>query len=343
MRRPQHRHAGCLVGSKGAMTAASRTQDDMTARRVGVVLGGWGGEEDVSLEAGEAIAAALQRLGHEVTRVHAGAGFDQSLRQAAVDVAFCALQGRVGHEGRVQGDLQVRGVPFTGSGALASALAADKGYARRLFKHFNLATAAGYVAEASALPRLEALHGDLGFPVVVKAGVAGTGAGVALVERLEQLRPAVERACRLGGQALVERYVKGREVTVAILDGEVLGAGEVSRGRGEGSTRLHSPPRLSPTRVANLEAMALTAWRALGCRGAVLVDFICPEVGNEVLLGLDAQPSLAPSALLPRLARANGLTFDELCERLLDTASLDAGEVAPVPVPRGAVELRPAG
>lgn len=305
------------------MTAAPRTQDDMTQRRVGVLLGGWGEVAAQSdQKAAEVIAVALERRGHEVTRLPVGPGLDQALRDAALDVAFLAHHEPAGEVGRVQGVLELHQVPYTGAGALASAKAMDRGYARRLFKHHNLATAAGYVVSASELARVEALHGDLGFPCVVKSASGGVAFAPVLVSALEALAPAVAQACAAGGEALVERYVKGREVTVAILDGEVLGTGEVS------GPRLHQPPRLSPTRVANLEAMALTAWRALDCRGVALVRFLCPEVGNEVLLDLDPRPLLLASALLPRLARGCGVTFEELCERLVGAAALDGAEVS---------------
>ncbi len=315
----------------------------MTARRVGVLLGGWGEEKDISVKSGEAMAAALERRGHQVTRILAGPGLDQALRGAQVDVAVLALHGRMGEDGRVQGLLEVMGLPYTGSGVLASAMGMHKGVARRLFRQHNLATPAGYVVALADVEGVEALHCDLGFPCVVKPASGGSSVGLALVHTVEQLRPAVAEACRYGGEALVERYVKGREVTVALLDGEVLGSCEVSHGgaafdfaaKYAGSARLHQPPRLPPTRVANLEAMALAAWRALGCRGVARVDFLCPEVGNEVLLEVNTLPGMTATSLVPRIAKAKGLGFDELCERLLATATLDGADVAPLaPVTR---------
>ncbi len=324
----------------------------MNQRRVGVLLGGWGEEKEISVKTGEAIATALEKRGHAVTRVMAGPGLDQTLRNASVDVAFLALHGRMGEDGKVQGLLEVMGVPYTGSGVLASALAMNKGFAKKLFRQHNIATPAGYVVGVGELDRVEELHCDLGFPCVVKPASGGSSVGLSLVHTLDQLRPAVASACRYGGEAIVERYVKGREVTVAILGGEVLGSCEISSPAAtfdyatkyEGGARYHLPPRLSPTRTANLEAMALTAYRALGCKGAARIDFICPDVGNEVLLEVNTLPGMTPTSLLPKIARAKGLSFEDLCEKLLTLAELENVDVRPLPLvaPR-IVEERHAG
>ena len=311
----------------------------MTQRRVGVLLGGWGEERDISVKTGEAIATALEKRGHAVTRIIAGPGLDQALRSAQVDVAFLALHGRMGEDGKVQGLLEVLGIPYTGSGVLASALAMNKGFARRLFRQHNLATPAGYVVGLGELEQVEDLHLDLGFPCVVKPASGGSSVGLSLVHTLEQLRPAVAKACRYGGEALVERYVKGREVTVAVLGGEVLGSCEVSvpgaafdfDTKYQGGARYHLPPRLSPTRIANVEAMARSAYAALGCRGAARIDFIVPDVGNEVLLEVNTLPGMTPTSLLPKIARHAGLSFEDLCEKLLAQAARENIDVLPEP------------
>lgn len=302
-----------------------------TKRRVGVLFGGWGEERDISVKTGEAIAAALGRNGHEVVRIIAGRGLDQALREANLDVAFLALHGRMGEDGKVQGLLEVMGLPYTGSGVLASALAMNKGFAKRLFRQHNLATPAGYVTTAVQAGSAVDLHGDLGFPCVVKPAQGGSSVGLSVVRSAEELPSAIALACRFGGEALVERFVKGREVTVGVLGGEVLGACEISHGgatfdsetKYNGSARYHLPPRLSATRVANVEAMALSAYRALGCRGAARIDFLCPDVGNEVLLEVNTLPGMTPTSLLPKIAKEHGLWFDALCERTLELAATD--------------------
>lgn len=309
------------------------------SRRIGVLMGGWGEEREVSMKTGEAIALALEAKGHQVARLFAGNGLDTTLREAAVDVAFLALHGRMGEDGRVQGLLEVMGIPYTGSGVLGSALAMNKGFAKKLFRQHNLATPTGYVVPASKLKDVPTLHADLGFPCVVKPASSGSSVGLTLVHTREQLEPAIALACRFGGEALVERFVKGREVTVAILDGEVLGTCEVSHDgsifdtqtKYEGGAKYHLPPRVPATRIANIEQMALTAARSLGCRGAVRVDFMVPEVGNEVVLEVNTLPGMTRTSLFPKIAKAAGLSFEDLVERILDGATMDGAHLHAAP------------
>jgi D-alanine-D-alanine ligase len=315
----------------------------MNSRRVAVLLGGWGEEREVSIKTGQAVAQALESRGHQVTRVFAGRGLDQSLRNAEAEVVYNALHGRMGEDGKVQGLLEVMGLPYTGSGVLASALAMNKAVAKKLFRQHNLASPTGYVVERHELLDVEELHMDLGFPCVVKPACGGSSFGLTVVRAREELVPAVTLACRYGGAALVERFVKGKEVTVAVLGDDVLGALEIASPGGtfdtktkyEGGARYFQPPRLSPTRLANVEAMALAASQALGCRGAVRVDFICSDTANDVVLEVNTQPGMTPQSLLPKIAREAGLSFEDLVEQQLELATLDGAEVlerAPSPV-----------
>jgi len=315
--------------------------------RVGVLMGGWGEEREVSMKTGEAIALALESKGHPVARLFAGPGLDTTIRESAIDVAFLALHGRMGEDGRVQGLLEVMGIPYTGSGVLGSALAMNKGFAKKLFRQHNLATPTGYLLSSGKLGEVAALHSDLGFPCVVKPASSGSSVGLSLVHTSAQLEPAIALACRFGGAALVERFVKGREVTVAVLDGVVLGSCEVSHDRSvfdtqtkyEGGASYHLPPRLSPTRLANLEKMALTAVRALECRGASRVDFIVPEIGNEVVLEVNTLPGMTPASLYPKIAKAAGLSFEELIEKILSGATLDGSQLHDAPVVASTAEV----
>jgi D-alanine-D-alanine ligase len=310
-------------------------------------MGGWGEEREVSMKTGEAIALALEAKGHPVARLFAGPGLDTTVRQAGIDVAFLALHGRMGEDGRVQGLLEVMGIPYTGSGVLGSALAMHKGVAKKLFRQHNLATPTGYIVSAAKLTDAHSLHSDLGFPCVVKPASSGSSVGLSLVNTSAQLEPAIALACRFGGDALVERFIKGREVAVAVLDGEILGSCEVSHDRSlfdtetkyEGGASYHLPPRISPIRLANLEKMALTATRALECRGAARVDFIVPEIGNEVVLEVNTLPGMTRASLYPKIAKAAGLSFEDLVERILQGATLDGGQLHDAPAVSPPAEL----
>lgn len=308
-------------------------------KRVGVLMGGWGEEREISIKTGEAVAVALEARGHPVTRVLAGPGLERTLHAAGLDVAFIALHGRMGEDGKVQGLLEVMGIPYTGSGVMASALAMNKTFAKKLFRLHNLASPPGYSVRASQLEddpgRLSALHCDLGFPCVVKPALGGSSVGLSVVRREEDLHAAVMKACRFGGEALVERRIVGREVTVGILGDTVLGSLEIAHDadsfdyavKYQTGARLFVPPRLSPTRIANVEALALGAYRALGCRGYGRVDLLCSEQDNDMLLEVNTLPGMTSMSLLPRIAAHAGLGFEALVEQILALAALDDVEV----------------
>ncbi len=304
-------------------------------------MGGWGEEREISLKTGEAVVAALEAKGHTVTRVFAGPGLDRVLRSAELDVAFLALHGRMGEDGKVQGLLELLELPYTGSGVMASALAMNKPFAKKLFRLHNLPTPQSYRIGRGELDTLQERHGDLGFPCVVKPACGGSSVGLAKVNDAEALASAVAEACRYGGEALVERFVRGKEVTVGILDGEVLGSCEISYPRegfdyeakykDKGGARYFLPPRLSPTRLANVEHLALAAWEALGCRGYGRVDLICSDEENDVVLEVNTLPGMTPMSLLPKIAAQRGIAFPELIERILALATRDEAGVTEAP------------
>src|SRR5574339_238483 len=179
-------------------------ESKVMGKRVGVLMAGSGEERDISLQTGEAVVAALEEQGHTVTRVFAGPGLDRVLRSAELDVAFLALHGRMGEDGKVQGLLEVLEIPYTGSGVMASALAMNKPFAKQLFRLQNLPTPQGYTVRRGDEGRSVELHGDLGYPCVVKPACGGSSLGLSVVRGEADLEPAVVQACRFGGEALVE-------------------------------------------------------------------------------------------------------------------------------------------
>lgn len=310
------------------------------SKRVGVLMGGWGEEREISLKTGEAVVAALESRGHSVSRIFAGPGLDRALRSAELDVAFIALHGRMGEDGKVQGLLELMGLPYTGSGVLASALAMNKPMAKQLFRLHNLSTPYGYRVGRADLSRALELHGDLGFPCVVKPACGGSSVGLSVVRSPEALGAALALACRYGGEALVERMARGREVTVGIVGEQVLGTCEISTPREgfdydakyKGGARHHLPARLSPTRLGNVETLALAAYRALGCRGLGRVDLICSEDENDVVLEVNTLPGMTPQSLLPKIAAQAGMDFPTLVERVLALAARDEVDMTEAPL-----------
>jgi D-alanine-D-alanine ligase len=313
----------------------------MQSRKIGVLLGGLSSEREVSLRSGEAVLAALRARGHDAIAIYVDRDVDVALRQEEIDVAFLALHGRWGEDGCIQGLLEVLGIPYTGSDVLASALAMHKGKAKELFRLHNLATPAYYTVTGAALggaaadpgraDELAALHGDFGFPCVVKPICEGSSVGVTICRSADQLGPAIDRALAFDDEILVERFIVGKEVSVAIVEDRALGAVEIAPRDGfydyahkvtGGATEYFVPPRVSPERYRGILAQGLRAHLALGCRGATRVDLMVSDAGNEFVLEVNTLPGLTPTSLLPRIAEAAGISFGELCEIMLAGASL---------------------
>ena len=309
----------------------------MKKRRVGVLMGGLSAEREVSLRTGEGVATALESRGHLVSRLvwsDDGPGLDELVRETSVDVVFVALHGRGGEDGCVQGMLELVGVPYTGSGVLASALAMDKLKAKEMFRLHNVPTPPYYVATRADLDDLEDIHGSFGFPAIVKPRREGSSVGLAKVGSLSELAGAVERALAFDQHALVERFVRAREVHVGILDGRVLGAIEVVPKEGlydyrakytAGATEYICPPRLPATRLRGILNLGERAARALSCTGGCRVDLLVTEGENEYVLEVNTLPGMTPTSLLPKIASAAGLEYASLCEAILEGASLHAG------------------
>ena len=303
----------------------------MQSRKVGVLLGGLSSEREVSLRTGEAVLVALRDRGHDAVPIYVDRDVDVALRQEKIDVAFIALHGRWGEDGCIQGLLETLGIPYTGSDVLASALAMHKGRAKELFRLNNLPTPAYYTLTAEDAIDLAGVHGDFGFPCVVKPINEGSSVGITICASFDELVHAVEKALAFDDELLVERYIVGREVSVAVLDGRAIGAVEIAPRAGfydyankytKGATDYFVPPRLSPERYRGVLAQAQRANSALGCRGATRVDMIISDSGNEFILEVNTVPGLTPTSLLPKIAEAGGMSFGELCDLMLAGATL---------------------
>ncbi len=305
----------------------------MRNRKIGVLMGGLSSEKSVSIETGQAILATLKDKGYDATGIFVDRDLDLSLRQNEIDVAFLALHGRYGEDGCVQGMLEIMGIPYTGSDVLASALSMNKAKTKELFRLHNLPTPAYYVLnhEQSQSPHL--YHGDFGFPAVVKPLGEGSSVGVQIVRDMNELCHACELASPYDSELLVERYVEGQEVSVAVLGGRALGAIEIvangdfydfAAKYDNHGNRYYIPPRVSPQRYRGILTHAEQAHRALGCSGATRVDMIVSKTGNEHILEVNTIPGLTPSSLLPKIAHSAGLKFDELIEAILGGATLSA-------------------
>lgn len=314
----------------------------MSKRRVGVLMGGLSAEREVSLRTGAGVADALEERGHEVVRIAFGPdtrGVDQLVREANIDVAFLALHGRGGEDGCIQGLLELLGIPYTGSSVLASALAMDKLKSKELFRLHNVPTAPYYVATKESLTDLAEVHGSFGFPVIAKPRGEGSSVGVSRADDLVELEAAIRGALAHDNLVLIERFVRGMEVHVGVLDGRTLGAIEVVPKSGvydyaskytPGATDYICPPRLGSTRARGVMNLAERAARSLGCTGGCRVDLLVTEGENEYVLEVNTLPGMTKTSLLPKIAASAGVDYGSLCEAILSGAALHSHIPRPI-------------
>ncbi len=290
-------------------------------QRVGVLVDGRGRHLEAAQQSGEAIARALAERGHDAHPVFVDQDLDLALRQGRFDLAFLALRGRDGADGSVQGLLELLGIPYTGAGVFAAALATHPGKTRDLLRLANLPVAPGYVVRAGETRAVATQHAGFGFPVAVgPVGIeAGHPGGLARDE--VELEAAVEEAFRFGGEALVERFVPGRMVAVAVLEGEAIGAADLGPLGAREDDRV-SRARISAVRQPALLRLAEQCCRALEIDGPVLVQLVVSERHNEIVRGIDVTPWLVPTAPFARIATTAGVAFADLCETILAGARL---------------------
>lgn len=328
--------------------------------RIAVLFGGSSEERDVSIASAAQIIPALRSLGHEVIAIDTATGRlppaqEQRMLMSAVateppssaqlarlegtalalaseaedirgvDVVFLALHGGAGEDGRVQAVLDLAGLAYTGSNHIASATAMDKDLSKRLFRASGVPTADWLMAPASA----EEIAHKLGWPVVVKPNKQGSTVGLSIVRAAAQLSAAIELARRHDDEVMIERFVPGRELTVGILDGEALPVGEIiSKGEifdyeakyQKGAAREIFPADLAADATREIQRLALAAHHALKLGTYSRIDFRMDPEGRFWCLEANSLPGMTANSLLPQAARAVGIGFPQLCERICRAA-----------------------
>ncbi len=300
--------------------------------RIAVLMGGCSAEREVSLHTGEQVACALEARSHTATRIDtADLGFIEQLRTGGFDVVFICLHGRFGEDGTVQGLLEILGLPYVGSGVLASALAMDKVASKHIFTAAGLKTPASVALTAMPADTADIVT-ELGPKLVVKPVSEGSSVGMSIVHEPAEIVPALELAFRHDATVLVEAFVAGTEVTVGVLGNDDLLALPTLEVVPEhefydyeskyvpGMSRHIIPARVSEAAREECQRIALEAHRALGCRGMSRADTIVTPDGEAYLLEVNTIPGMTSTSLLPDSARAAGIEFPELCDRLVALA-----------------------
>lgn len=298
--------------------------------RVAVMYGGDSSEREVSLDSGQAVLAALQSRGIDAQ------GWDpvnrdlSELSSAGFDRVWIALHGPGGEDGSLQGALQWMGIPYTGSGVMASALAMDKVRSKQLFKEAGIDTPDFVIVTNSGDAKLAA--DELGFPLIIKPSGQGSSVGISKVFDIAELPAAVDLALGFGGPALAERCIIGAESTVAVLQGQALSSIRIETPRvfydyrakyESDKTEYHCPGSDDAELEGRYHDAAIAAFGVLGCAGWGRVDFMTGNDGSPQVIEINTIPGMTSHSLVPMAAKAAGIDFAELCWRILETSMND--------------------
>ncbi len=299
------------------------------SRHVAVLMGGWSAEREVSLVSGAAVSNGLKACGYRVTSIDVQRDVGALLTRLypRPDAVFNALHGRYGEDGCLQGLLNILEIPYTHSGMLASALAMDKPVAKKLFAAAGIPVAGHVVAG-----RDEVVAGDvMERPYVVKPLNEGSSVGVHIVRDGANMEMFSDSGWPFGGRVMVEQFIAGRELTVAVKGGEALGVTEITTERGfydydakyaDGGSRHVVPAQIGKDVYAEAMRLSVLAHEALGCRGVSRAD-LRYDGADLYMLEVNTQPGMTPTSLVPEQAALAGIDFNELVTWMVENAEYD--------------------
>ncbi|MEC7240347.1 MAG: D-alanine--D-alanine ligase [Myxococcota bacterium] len=294
--------------------------------RVGVLMGGMSTERPVSLKSGKAVLQALREKGWNAVGIDAGPDLPVRLREEGVEVAWIALHGQFGEDGCVQGLLEIMRIPYTGSSASSSAAAMDKITTKRLLAGTGIPMPADHTWR-----RGEPLPEGLVYPLVAKTPEGGSTLGIQICQTPEALEAALQEIGGMGDEVLLEDFVDGREITVAVLEGEALPVVEIVPESGffdfeakytEGRTSYLVPAPLEEGVAVAAQRFAEISYEKMGLAGIARADFIVTADGTPMFLEVNTIPGMTATSLSPMAAAETGVPFAELVERLLLGARL---------------------
>ena len=295
--------------------------------RIGVLMGGPSSERDISLKSGKAVYQALKGEGLDVLPLDIRSNSLKKIKQAKISCAFIALHGKFGEDGTIQKILESLRIPYTGSGVIASRLCLDKIASRRIFKQHNIPVPEYNILHCrSWRKRLKELR--LEFPVVVKPSTQGSSIGITFVDRASKLNRAINCAFKYDDTIIIEKYIKGREITVGILNDKPLPVVEIVPKKSffdfqakyeKGQSDYIVPAKLPQKCSRKAQGLGLLAHQALGCRTFSRVDMILRGF-EPFVLEVNSIPGLTSTSLLPMAAQARGINFAELCLKIAQSA-----------------------
>ena len=300
---------------------------------IAILTGGNSDEREISLLSGNSVFNALKETNHSIQIIDPSIKSDLvKLISEDIDIAFIALHGKGGEDGKIQGFLECIGLPYTGSGVLSSAIAMNKITTKIIYEEANLKTPNYVVYKKSEENFLKEVSEKLCFPCVLKAATEGSAIGVYIIHTKDELIPALNRAKMLSNYIFAEKYIKGQEFTVAVLGEDSCEAlpvisinasnefydyeAKYIKGR---STHI-CPAEISERLTSLLKDIAIQAHKALGCYGVSRSDFIVDDYGDAYIIETNTIPGMTETSLLPEAAQEYGLSFTQLCEKMIEFA-----------------------
>lgn len=301
--------------------------------RIGVLMGGSSSEREISLKSGNSVLGALQRLGLDVVAIDIKSEVIQEnidlIKSSNINCAFIAMHGRFGEDGQLQALLDSLNIPYPGSGSLASRLAMDKVASHKIFQQHQLPVPRyTVITSIRNYTNSEALK-NMALPWVVKPANHGSSVGLSIIEKKEDLPRAMDLALGFDQTVIIEEYIKGREMTVGILDDMPLPVIEIVPKRKffdyqakyqSGMTEYIVPAKLEGNLCSKIQSIALSAHQLLGCKDFSRVDLILSNNNIPFVLELNSIPGLTANSLLPKAAKAAGIDFEQLCIKLIELA-----------------------
>lgn len=301
--------------------------------KIGVLMGGPSSEREISFKSGQAVSGALRESGLEVVDIDIKTSDKEEgarlISSRGIDCAFIALHGYFGEDGQIQEALESLKIPYTGSGVEASRLAMDKFLSRQVFERGGLKVPNCCLIEKNSYNSRKAFAGVLDFPLVVKPAGEGSSIGLSIVADRDSLDKAVDEAFGFDSRVIIEEYIEGREFTVGLLDQEALPVVEIvpktrffdyEAKYQPGRTDYFLPARLSQRVTEGIQQAALRAHNLLGCQGCSRVDIILNKSNSAEILEVNTIPGFTATSLLPKAAKAAGITFNQLCLKLIKLA-----------------------
>jgi D-alanine-D-alanine ligase len=292
-------------------------------KKIGVLCGGISSEREISLKSGKAVYDAIKKSGFKVVLIDVDKNIAQKLIKEKIDVAYVTLHGPMGEDGTIQGMLEIMEIPYTGCGVFSSSASMDKIVSKKMFEYAKIST-----------PKWLAVHkgtehnSSLAYPVVVKPATQGSAIGISIVKNKKEYNKALNLAFKYDARVLIEKYIKGTEITVSVLNGkalpviEIIPDGKFYDFKSKytlGKSKHLIPPRLPKNIILQAQKIGEKVYSEFLCKGICRVDMIVDKNNKMWILETNTLPGMTETSLFPDAARASGMSFEKLVLEILKT------------------------